>query len=295
VETIISNDRQEEKIMEAELEQLNAIYQTVTEFFINYSFQLVGALIIIMIGFWLGNRLAALILRLCERSNLDITLSKFLASVAKFLFVAVMIIIALGKIGISIGPFVAALGAISLGAGLAIQSPLSNYGAGLNLVITRPFVVGDTISVQGVTGIVEEIRLAYTLLTDEDGVQILIPNKHIIGEVIHNSQGNTLIELEIGVSYHADPVQAASLIKETITKAGLTSENMAVQVGIDTFGDSNINIAVRLWAPTDKHFQIRFRANSAIYQALKEANIEIAFPQREVRMLNASNNAVSTS
>jgi small conductance mechanosensitive channel len=248
-----------------------------------------------MIGFWLGNRLAALILRLCERSNLDITLSKFLASVAKFLFVAVMIIIALGKIGISIGPFVAALGAISLGAGLAIQSPLSNYGAGLNLVITRPFVVGDTISVQGVTGIVEEIRLAYTLLTDEDGVQILIPNKHIIGEVIHNSQGNTLIELEIGVSYHADPVQAASLIKETITKAGLTSENMAVQVGIDTFGDSNINIAVRLWAPTDKHFQIRFRANSAIYQALKEANIEIAFPQREVRMLNASNNAVSTS
>ena len=95
--------------MEAELEQLNAIYQTITEFFINYSFQLVGALIIIMLGFWLGNRLAALILRLCERSQLDITLSKFLASVAKILFVTVMAIIALGKIGISIGPFVAAL------------------------------------------------------------------------------------------------------------------------------------------------------------------------------------------
>ena len=272
--------------MEKELEQLSAIYQTVTEFFINYSFQLIGALIIIVLGFWLGNRLGNLILRLCDRSNLDITLSKFLANVAKFLFIAVMVIIALGKVGISIGPFVAALGAISLGAGLAIQSPLSNYGAGLNLVLTRPFIVGDTITVQGVTGIVEEIRLAYTLLTDEDGVKILIPNKHIIGEVIHNSQGNTLIELEVGISYHADPTEAIQHITDAINQSQLASKDMPAQIGIDNFGDSNINLAVRLWAPTEKHFQIRYRANTLIYKALKKANIEIAFPQREIRMLN---------
>lgn len=275
--------------MEKELEQLNAIYQAITEFFINYSFQLVGALIILVLGIWLGNRLGNLILRLCERSNLDITLSKFLANVAKFLFIAVMAIIALGKIGVSIGPFVAALGAVSLGAGLALQSPLSNYGAGLNLVLTRPFIVGDTISVQGVTGIVEEICLAYTLLTDEDGVKILIPNKHIIGEVIHNSQGNTLIELEVGISYHSDPNEAIERISQAIEQAKLTGNDMPAQIGIDSFGDSNINIAVRLWAPTDRHFHIRYRANTLVYQALKDANIEIAFPQREVRMLDSSN------
>ena len=271
--------------MEQELQQLNAIYQTVVEFFVNYSFQLLGALIILVIGFWVGNRLGALVLRLCERSQLDLTLSKFLANLVKFLVIAMMAIIALGKIGISIAPFVAALGAASLGAGLALQSPLSNYGAGLNLVVTRPFVVGDTISVQGVTGIVEEIRLAYTLLTDEDGVTITIPNKHIIGEVIHNSHGNTLIELEVGVSYQADPVRASEIVRQAIAHSGVASDAMPAQIGIDSFGDSNINIAVRLWAPTDKHYQLRYQANAAIYQALQAANIEIAYPQREVRLL----------
>jgi small conductance mechanosensitive channel len=272
--------------MEEEIQQLSAVYQTVTEFFVNYSFQLLGAIIVLLLGIWLGNKLGALILRLCDRGHLDLTLSKFLANTVKFLFIGMMAVIALGKLGISIAPFVAALGAISLGAGLAIQSPLSNYGAGLNLIITRPFVVGDTITVQNVTGIVEEIRLAYTLLTDEDGVTITIPNKHIIGEVIHNSHGNTLIELEVGVSYHADPVQASKLIKDCIEQSGLASANMPPQIGIDSFGDSNIHIAVRLWAPTDKHFQIRYQANAAIYQALQQANIEIAYPQREVRILD---------
>jgi small conductance mechanosensitive channel len=272
--------------MEQELQQLNTIYQTVTEFFINYSFQLLGALIIIVLGFWLGNKVAALIIRLCERRELDVTLTKFLASCTKILVVSVMAIIALGKVGISIGPFVAALGAISLGAGLAIQSPLSNYGAGLNLILTRPFVVGDTISVNNVTGLVEEIHLAYTALTDEDGVYITIPNRQIIGEIICNSYNNTLIEMEVGISYHADIQQAISVIKEGLQSLQLDTPNNPPQVGIDSFGDSNINLGVRLWAPTKKHYQIRYRANGLIYDQLKAANIDIAFPQREVKLLN---------
>ncbi|WP_157117876.1 mechanosensitive ion channel family protein [Oceanicoccus sagamiensis] len=271
--------------MDEELRQITAIYDMAVEFFVNYSFQLVGAVLILIIGFWLGGRIAALVLRLCERHSLDATLAGFFANTAKLLVIAIMSIIAMGKLGISIGPFVAALGAVSLGAGLAIQSPLSNYGAGLNIILTRPFVVGDTIKVQAVTGIVKEIRLAYTLLTNEDGVEIIIPNKHIIGEVIHNSHEDTLIELEVGISYHADPDQAIAAVKQALQHLDISTSRNQPEIGIDNFADSNVTLAVRLWAPTISHYQIRYQANSAIYTALKNANIEIAFPQREIKML----------
>lgn len=272
--------------MDDELKQLERIYQILIDFFVNYSFQLLGAVLIIILGIWIGQKVSGLVLRLCEKKSLDITLSHFLASTAKLLVIFMMLIIALGKIGISIGPFIAALGAISLGAGLALQSPLSNYGAGLNLIITRPFLVGDTIMVQGVAGVVREIKLAYTILSNEDGVKITIPNRHIIGEVIHNSQSNTLIELEVGISYCSDPEQAITLIRRALQPLEPDCITSTAQIGIDAFGDSNIVLAVRLWAATEQHFQIRYQANGLIYQALKEAGIEIAYPQREVKVLS---------
>ena len=270
--------------MDDELQQLQRIYQILIDFFVNYSFQLLGALLIIVIGIWLGQRAAALTLALCEKKSLDITLSQFLSSVAKMLVIFIMVIIALGKIGISIGPFIAALGAVSLGAGLALQSPLSNYGAGLNLIITRPFVVGDTIRVQNVAGIVREIKLACTILTDEDGVEITIPNRHIIGEVIHNSHNNSLIELDVGISYQSDPDQAISLMQHALENIAADKKS-PLAIGINSFGNSNIVLAIRLWAATEKHFQIRYQANSLIYKTLKDANIKIDYPQHEVKML----------
>jgi small conductance mechanosensitive channel len=272
--------------MDEEIQQITAIYDMAVTFIVSYSFQLLGALLILVIGFWLGGKIANLVGRLCERHNMDITLTAFFVSTTKILVIAVMAVIALGKVGISIGPFVAALGAVSLGAGLALQSPLSNYGAGLNLILTRPFVIADTITVQNVTGIVKEIKLAYTILTNEDGVEITIPNRHIIGEVIHNSHGDTLIELAIDISYNANPEDAIEAIKLALVDLSIDSKRSHPEVGIDNFADSNITIAVRLWAPTSQHYQIRYRANNTIYKALKQARIEIAFPQREIKMLS---------
>ncbi len=273
--------------MEDEIRQLTAIYDEIVEFIVNYSFQVLGALVIVILGFWVASKVSGFIRRLCQRHNMDVTLTSFFASTAKIIVIAVMLVIALGKVGISIGPFVAALGAISLGAGLALQSPLSNYGAGLNLILTRPFVVGDTITVKDVSGIVKEIKLACTILTDEDEVEITIPNRHIIGEVIHNSHAEKLIELEVGISYQADADKAISVIKNALAAMDLASgQREQPEVGIDNFGDSTVNLAVRLWAPTDQHFRIRYRANGEIYAALKAANVEIAFPQREVRILS---------
>lgn len=271
--------------LDKELKQLSNIYEMVVEFFVTYSFQLLGAILIVLIGWFVASKCGNFILRFSKKKNVDVTLAAFSATGVKLLILTVFIIIALGKIGISVGPFVAALGAASLGVGLAIQGPLSNYGAGLNLILARPFVVGDTISVQGVDGVVEVIKLAYTVLSDEDGVQITIPNKHIVGEILHNSHSDTLIELSIGISYADDPKQAIEKIQNTLANFELSSKERLPLVGISEFADSSINIGVRFWAPTKHRFEAHYAANAAIFETLKANNITIPFPQRELRIL----------
>jgi small conductance mechanosensitive channel len=271
--------------MQEEIQQFQAIYNTIVEFFVNYSFQLVGALFIVLIGMFIAGRVARAVLKLCEKKELDITLSRFIASFVKIVIIVGVAIIALGKIGISVTPFVAAIGAISLGAGLAVQGLLSNYGAGLNIIITRPFVIGDTITVQGETGLVDEVHLAYTTLKDEDDVRITIPNRLIVGEILHNSAGNKLAETTVGVSYGSDTEKVMAVLHEVLKQQGVT-EARSPLIGIDHFGDSSINFGVRFWIPTERFHEIRFNVNNAIYKALNVAGIQIPFPQREIRMLN---------
>jgi len=271
--------------VEKEIQQAQAIYQLITEFFVNYSFQILGAVIILLLGIVVARKISDFVLRLCNRKELDVTLSQFIANTAKIAVIVMVAIIALGKVGISVTPFVAAIGALSLGAGLAVQGLLSNYGAGLNIILTRPFVVGDTIRVQGVAGQVKEVRLAFTLLTDEDDVEITIPNRHIVGEIIHNSFTDTLAEETVGIAYDSDPGKAIAAIRQALDETDGVSREKPPLIGIEDFADSSINIGIRFWAPTPQYFDTRYRANAAILEALAAAEIEIPFPQREVRIL----------
>ncbi len=272
--------------MEQEIEQAQAVYKLIMEFFVNYSFQILGALIILVLGVLVARKISGLVFTLCERKELDITLSRFIASTTKIIIVVMVAIVALGKVGISVTPFVAAIGALSLGAGLAMQGLLSNYGAGLNIILARPFVVGDTIRIQGVVGQVKEVHLAYTLLSDEDNVEITIPNKHIVGEIIQNSHTDTLAETMIGIAYDSDPNRAITVIKEALQKIDGVSKERAPMVGIEEFADSSINIGIRFWIPTSHYFETRYSANGSIFSALQKAGIIIPFPQREVRLLD---------
>lgn len=271
--------------LKAELDQASAIYNMIIEFFVNYSFQIVGAVLILFAGMLIARKIGNLVLSLCEKKGLDITLSRFIGSAAKILIVVMVAIMALGKVGISVTPFLAAVGALSLGAGLAVQGLVSNYGAGLNIILTRPFIVGDTISVQGVSGIVKEVHLAYTILSNEDETEINIPNKHIVGEVIHNSFKNTLAEVSIGIAYHEDADQAITHIKNGLsTLKGICQEKVP-QVGIESFEDSAVQLGVRVWLPTEHYFSLLHQVNATIYKALKENNVDIPFPQRQVTLL----------
>ena len=272
-------------LLKDEIDQVTQFYDLIINFFANYSFQLIGALIIFLIGYWFAGKIGRWVLTLCEKQKLDITLSRFIANTAKMLIVVMITIIALGKLGISFTPFIAAIGAVSLGAGLALQGLLANYAAGFNIILIRPFVVGDTITVQGVKGVVEEVLLAYTILRDEDDVKIMIPNKHIVGEVLHNSNNDSLLELSVGIAYHHNPLDVIKLLEETFTQLSFVSKARKPQIGIDEFADSAINIAIRLWTPTTNFYEAKYQAYKAIYLTLEKENITIPFPQRDIHWI----------
>ena len=280
------NSLQPVKLLKDEIDQMTKIYDIAIDFFANYSFQLVGAFIIFIFGYYLAGKIAKGVLTLCEQQKLDITLSRFLANASKMVIVIFITIIALGKLGISVTPFIAAIGAISLGAGLALQGLLANYAAGFNIIIVRPFVVGDTIMVQGVAGVVEEVLLAYTIIKDKDNVEITIPNKHIVGEILHNSKHDSLLELSVGIAYQHNPIEVIKLLTNTIEALDIVGQQKQLQVGIDEFSDSAITIAIRLWTPTVNLYQSKYKAYAAIYLALEKAEITIPFPQRDVHLIN---------
>jgi small conductance mechanosensitive channel len=217
---------------------------------------------------------------------MDITLSKFLGNFVKILVLVFVLIIAMGKFGISIAPFIALLGALAFGASFALQGPLSNYGAGLTIILARPFVVGDTITVKNVSGIVDEVTLATTILSTEDGEKITIPNKHIVGEILNNSFANKVVENAVRISYDDDPEKAINIIKETLKQFTQIISEPAPQIGIQEFADSSINIGMRYWIPTKQYFGTLYEVNLAVYKALAAAEIAIPFPQQDIHIIS---------
>ena len=272
--------------MESELDTLQSLINTGIAFGVAYGFQILGALIILVLGAYVARVLSRVVLRLAEKRGLDITLARFFSSTVRIMVLMFVVIIALGKFGITIAPFIAALGAIAFGGSLALQGPLSNYGAGLSIILSRPFVVGNTLTVRCVSGIVEEVRMAATILRTEDGEEITIPNKKLVGEILLNSFDNRIIETTIGISYADDPGAAIQVMRDTLAKIDDVTKEPAPQIGIDDFGDSSIDIGLRYWVPTERYFQVKYRANQAIYAALEQASITIPFPKREVHILN---------
>ncbi len=269
-----------------EITAVQKLIDTVIEYSVNYGFQVLGALIILLLGFGVANWVGNLLSKAFAKKKMDVTLSGFLTTCVRMIILAFAFIIALGKFGITIAPFIAALSAMAFGASFAIQGPLSNYGAGISIILSRPFVVGNTITVSGETGIVQEVKLACTVLKNADGVEITIPNKSVVGQILHNSKEYKVVTASIGISYDSSPDSAIELIHQVLKKFPNVVHQPAPQVGIESFGDSAVNIAYRFWAPTVEYFQTLYEVNKSIFNAFNQAGIKIPYPQRDIRIIS---------
>jgi len=275
-----------EEELAGQLDLINRVYELLIDLAVNWSFKLLGALVVLIAGFMVGRWVANLLSRVMEKRDVDVTLRQFIASTLRLIVIIMFGVIALNQLGISITPLIAAIGGLAVGLSLALQGPVSNYGAGLVIILTRMYRVGDTITTQGCSGLVEDISLAQTHLRAEDGELIVIPNKHIVGEVHTNSNANRIVEGSIGIAYSADPRRAIQIVDEILAAHGAVAKELPPEVGIAGFGDSSIDIEYRYWTPTGNYYPTLHAVNLAIFEAFGANGIAIPFPQREVRLLN---------
>ncbi len=282
-----------EQNIEQNVEQVAAWVDALIEFAVTYGFQIVGALIFLVIGLkiaaWVGLKVQAL----SEGKGIDITLSRFFGGVAKVLIIAVLVIITLGNFGVSIAPLIALAGASAFGATMAIQGPLSNYGAGLSIILARPFKVGNTITVGQTSGVVDDIKMAHTTLVGEDGEVITIPNKDIVGRVIVNSETRRVVQTKVSLDPAADLDGAVRVVTQAVARAlpapddgaaGDAAESgegakagraPAPQVGLHDFTYGGLVLGVRFWVPSSRYYELRYQVNGAILAALKGAGVPL--------------------
>jgi small conductance mechanosensitive channel len=270
----------------AEIALMQQIVPRIAEFIVKYFFQIAGAALLLAAGWWLGGRLGALATRFCESRKIDVLLARFIGSTVKFAFMAFVVLTALGMLSIPISPLVAVIGAGTLGISLALQGPISNYGAGLIIILTRPFTLGDTLSVQGVSGVVQEVKMGFTRLLTEDSEVITIPNKQIVGEIQTNSKDLRIAEAEVGVAYGCDVDAAIAAVRGAVGSVHDVQSSPGPQVGIDRFGDSAIVIGYRYWLPSRSFHPVRYAVNRAVYDSLQKTGVAIPFPQRVVHVRN---------
>ncbi len=262
--------------MDQQIATLNKWVDIATAFLVTYSFQILGSVIFFVIGFKVADWVAGLVVRLGQRNNLDATISGFAGNVVRILILAMVIIATLGNFGISIAPLIALLGAGAFGATMAIQGPLSNYGAGLTLILTRPFAIGDTVTVRGVSGVVDDITLASTFLTSVAGERIMVPNRQIVGEILVNSRGNRVVESTLKIAPDQDVAEAIRIVREALTRVPQVVKEPAPEVGVQTFSALDVTLGLRYWAPARAFFPTQFAVNLEARAALAAAGLKFA-------------------
>jgi small conductance mechanosensitive channel len=259
-------------------ENVKQNFQTLTkfvdkliEFGVVYGFQVLGALIGLFIGLkiagWAGRKTT----QFSVTKQVEATLAGFFGNIVKLIFICIVVIITLGNFGITITPLVALAGAATFGITMALQGPVSNYGAGVSIIIGRPFLIGHTISVvgSGISGVVEEIKLAYTLLIGEDGEQIIVPNKEIIGRVIVNSKDRRVVQTKIALASKANIGATISALKDALSEFPELQDEPQPLIGVHDFTYGGIVLGVRFWVPSQKYFRTRYVVNEALLKAIE--------------------------
>ena len=194
----------------------------------------------------------------------------------KIVAIVFLVIITLGNFGVSIAPLIALAGAGAFGATVAIQGPLSNYGAGVSIILARPFVVGNTIAVnKGASGVVEEITLAHTILIGEDGERITVPNKEIVGRIIVNSDTRRVVQTKIAIQAGQDIDAAKAALRKAVASVSEITDGPVPEIGIHDFTYGGIILGIRFWVPSSRYFELRYLVNEAAMRELASAGVKL--------------------
>ncbi len=247
-----------------------------------YGLALIKALAILLIGLWVVKMIVKAVKRAFTKSNIDVSLQGFLASLVTWSLKALVIITALGQLGVKTTSFVAIIGAAGLAVGLALQGSLANFAGGALILLFKPFKVGDLIEAQGAIGVVKEIQIFVTKIITPDSKEVIIPNGALSNGNITNfsSTGQLRVDLTVGISYGDDIEKAKSVIMNALLTDEKVLKTPAPTVAVGELADSSVNILVRPYATVDNYWDVYFNSLQNVKVALDKEGIEIPFPQR---------------
>lgn len=268
------------------MDKLNEYTDQAISMIMEYAPKVVMALVVLIIGLWIINRMVSLLGKTMQKRNVDESLQPFLKSMMSIGLKAMLIISVAGIVGIETTSFVAVIGAAGLAVGLALQGTLANFAGGVLIMIFKPYKVGDLIEAQGHLGVVEEIQIFVTILSTPESKTVIIPNGAISNGNITNytTKGMIRVDLVMGIAYEASIKQAKEVLTKVMTDHPKVMKDPAPFVGVVELGDSSVNLAVRPHCDPAHYWDVYFDIYEAGKEALDAANISIPFPQLDVHM-----------
>lgn len=251
-----------------------------------YGLSIIGALITLIIGLWLSKMLTKLVVKLLNKKEIDATVVNFLSSLFKTALYAVVVLATLGQLGIETTSFIALIGAAGLAVGFALQGSLSNFAAGVMLIVFRPFKAGDFITTAGESGIVENVQMFITTLRTPDNKTIFIPNAKITSDNITNfsTKPTRRVDMLFGIGYGDDIDKAKKIIADMLEADSRVLKDPATQIVVSELADSSVNITVRAWANATDYWALYFDTTENVKKAFDEQGVSIPFPQRDVHL-----------
>jgi len=252
----------------------------------DWGLKLIAALAIFVIGRWLARLITRNLRKLMELRAVDATLVSFLGNLFYAVLLAAVILAALDSLGIPVTSLLAVLGAAGLAVGLALKDSLSNFAAGVMLVMFRPFSKGDFVEVAGIAGSINEIRIFSTILTTGDNKRIIIPNGQVAAGTITNytAMDKRRIDLVIGVSYDDDLKVARSVLERVCAEHPRVLDDPAPVILVFDLGASSVDFAVRPWSKTEDYWTVRSDILETAKAELEAAGCSIPYPQRDVHL-----------
>jgi small conductance mechanosensitive channel len=267
------------------IQTIDQIKNKVIDFLTDYGFQIVGALIILAIGLIVAWWIGRLLNEWLEKKRVEPPIRMLAVRVVRLLVFGLTLVLALDKCGVPIAPMIAGISVVGVGIGLAMQGVLGNLVAGLTIIFTKPFRVGEYIEVVGVSGQVKHIELFSTMLLHSDMSHVMVPNRKLIGEILHNYGHIRQLDLSVGVAYGTDLDRALKIVREILATSPRVLKEPTPVVGIAALGDSSIQIMIKPWTAVADYVPAQVEIYEAVLNQFRASKIEIPFPQREVRMV----------
>ena len=258
------------------------------ELAIQYGLDLVGAVLLLIVGWFIAGWAKRLVTRGLDHIDaIDRTVTGFLASLARYLVLILVLVAVLAQFGVETASILAVLGTAGLAVGLALQGTLSNIAAGLLLLFLRPFKAGDYVDAEGIAGTVEEIGLFATRFTTFDGVYLAVPNGQISNRSILNYSRLPTRRLDIGVGIgYGDDIDGASAVLMGLIKGdGRILDDPEPQVMVTALADSSVNLNMRFWCKAGDYWALKFDMTKAAKIEIEGAGFSIPFPRRDLHIV----------